>query len=77
MRNWQVVFSAIATTLIFAAMMFVSYHLGVEASEPKTEVVLQTRLVVPPVCLEALDHGDDIALLLGSAIGSAARGQSG
>lgn len=38
---------------------------------------MQTELVVPQPCLEALDRGDELAELMGAAIGAAARGQSG
>lgn len=62
-------------TLVALALIAWGFLLGRITVQPEPPVgVLQTRLVVPAACTDALDTGDDLVNLLGEAIGVAARG---
>lgn len=68
---------ALAAFLMFFLVMFFIWNVMTNQDEEPKPAVVQTRLVVPQPCLDALEHGDDLARLMGAAVGAAARGQGG
>lgn len=76
-RLIDVAIYGLAAFLIAFLIFYFMLSVVTNRDTPEREVAVQTRLVVPQPCLDALEHGDALAQLMGAAVGAAARGQDG